>query len=225
MLGKQDAVMSIVRSTFRRTRRLLRALLHPVSLVRARFGPACAVILPLLILPLGACGDDDDGGSGLSSVDGPFLMTFGAQTKTFSLKAGEAQVSCRPKPALDEFELNATSLGSDGASSFKFILKGYQPTKTTYEIEYEIGKPIHEVEVAVVGGFKYKFFQAFRTDNDNILNSHCSIDLKSEEQGNSTHFNGSMFCVMIWSDTGSKDYSTNILNNYIDVVAKFECDY
>jgi hypothetical protein len=184
-------------------------------------------VFPLLLLLLAACGGDDSGGGAPPSIEGPYLMTFGAQTKTFSLKDSEAQISCRPKPALNEFELNATSLGSDGSGSFKFILKDYQPGKTSYEIEYkvEIGKPVHEVEVSIAGEYKYKFFQAFRTDNEDILNSHCNIDLRSEEQGNSTHFDGWMFCVMIWSDTGSKDYSVDILNNYIDLAAKFECDY
>jgi len=157
-------------------------------------------------------------------MDGPYLMTFGAQNKVFSLKTGEAQVTCRPKPGLSEFEMNATALG-DGASSFKLILKEYSATRTSYDIGYEIGKPLHVVDVVISGGFAYKFFQSFRTDNNQAFNSHCNVELAGAENGNLTRYKGSLYCVMLWSDTASKDYSSNILNNYIDLAAKFECEY
>ena len=69
------------------------------------------------------------------------------------------------------------------------------------------------------------FFQSFRTDNSQTFNSHCNVELSGAESGNVTEYKGSLYCVMLWSDTSSKDYSVNILNNYIDVAAKFECEY
>lgn len=184
--------------------------------------------LPLAALAVIAClfaGCGDDGGGGPSSLDGPYLMTFGAQNRIFSLKTGDAQVTCRPKPGLSEFEMNATALGPDGASSFKLILKEYSATRTSYDIGYEIGKPLHVVDVIVSGGYAYKFFQSFRTDNNQAFNSHCNVELTGAESGNLTTYKGSLYCVMLWSDTSSKDYSVNILNNYIDLAAKFECEY
>lgn len=185
--------------------------------------PRRPVHLSLIVLGLALAGCGDDGG-GPSAVEGPYLMTFGAQNRVFSLEADSAQLTCRPKPGLSEFEVNASGLG-DGASSFKLVLKDYSATKTSYDIGYEIGKPLHVVDVVIGGGYAYKFFQSFRTDNNQAFNSHCNVELVGAEKGNLTRYKGSLYCVMLWSDTSSKDYSSNILNNYIDVAAKFECEY
>lgn len=180
-------------------------------------------LLPVVII-LGACGGDD-GGSTPSVVEGPFLMTFGSQPRVFSLKPGEAQVTCRPKPGLGEFEMNATTLGSDGASSFRFILKEYSATKKSYDIEYEVGKPVHVVGLTLSGGYQYKFFQSFRTDINQTFNSRCNVELESQDKGSVTEYSGTLYCVMIWAETTSKDFTANILNNYVDLAAKFSCEY
>jgi len=182
-------------------------------------------LLPLLIIPALGCGGDDDGPTGPTAVEGPYLMTFGSQPRVFALGPGEAQVVCRPKPGLGEFEMTATMLGSDGGSSFTFNLKEYSSTKKSYDVEYGVGKPLHQVDVTLSGGYKYKFFYSFRTDNNEAFNSRCNIEMDSEELATTTRYAMDMYCVMIWADTTSKDFSSNILNNYIDMAAKFECEY
>jgi hypothetical protein len=184
-------------------------------------------LAPVILLAslLSACGDDGESSQpeGPIKIDGPFLKVFGAQQKTILWSAAGAQIVCRPKPGLQEFEYEAT-VDSD---SFKLVLKDYAATKSSYDIEYkvEVGTEPHVVDVTFGTDYKYKFFQSFRTDIDEAFNSQCSINLVAEELVSATRYQGTMFCVMLWADTTSNDYRTDIVNNYIDLVAKFECEY
>ena len=181
--------------------------------------------LLILLTTVSACGRE--GAATATPIDGPYLMTSGAQRTTFSLEAAEAEVVCRPRPALEEFELSATSLGPDRASALGLTLRGYQPEQRAYDIEYglETATPRHEVEVRISGEYVYRFSHSFRENSDDVLRSRCSIVLERSEERNKTLFEGALSCVMLWADTTSADYETNVFNNYVDLIAKFECEY
>lgn len=184
-------------------------------------------LAPVILLAalLSACGDDGagPGPEDPTKIDGPFLKVFGAQQKTILWGPAQAQLTCRPKPGLQEFEFGAT-VDSD---TFKLVIKDWDTTKSSYDLEYkiEVGVEPHVVDVGIGLDYKYKFFQWFRTDSDEAFNSRCSIDLVAEELADATRYQGTMFCVMLWADTTSKDYRPSIMNNYVDLVAKFECEY
>lgn len=183
----------------------------------------------LLLVSLGstACGGED-GPSAVQPIEGSYAMVFGAQQRTFSLKPTDSKLTCRPKPGLSEFALEAADLGEDGQSSINLALKGYSPDKQSWDQLYddEVPRPDQStVEVLIAGGYKYGFFQALRIDIDQKLNSHCKVQINSEEQGNKTHYQSTISCTMLWADFSSKDHNSETLNSYIDLLMKFECDY
>jgi hypothetical protein len=165
------------------------------------------------------CGGEEEGGPG--AIEGPYAMFFGAQQKVFDL----GQVTCRPKPGLSEFEFKAENLG-DGDNAINFILQDYTTAKSKWSIEYAIAKPVkNKFDIQLAGGFKYVFFQSINASTSESFNSRCNIDLQSGEAGTQTNFAGTMNCTMLWSDFTSKDYNPGPLNNYIDLLLKFECAY
>lgn len=184
------------------------------------------VLFWCLSMPLvSACGGEEAPSTG-QPIEGSYAMVVGAQEHTFSLQPTEAKITCRPKPGLNEFALEAADLGDDGQSAINLALKSYSPDKPSWDLEYEVAEPDQStIEVLITGGYKYVFFQALRADTDEKLNSHCKIQMSSEEQGSKTHYQSTISCTMLWADFSSKDHQTETLNSYIDLLMKFECDY
>jgi hypothetical protein len=185
----------------------------------------CFILLALSLTASVGCGGEEEPAA--SAIEGAYAMIFGAQEKTYSLKPGDAQVTCRPKPGLKEFELKAENLG-DGNNSIEFQLRPFTTDKTKWSIEYKVpkvGETPSSFKVEIAGGYRYVFFQSMRIDTMKAFKSHCKIELDSEEEGMLTKYKGVMVCTMLWSDFGTKDYSPGPLNNYIDLMINFECEY
>jgi hypothetical protein len=184
------------------------------------------------VATLAACGGDGAGGH---NVDGAFARLTGARITTFTLAAGGAlQVLCRPKPGLKELEYEAAQvLGTDSGSYLRFTLKDYVGPQD-YSFEHDVAKAQHKIEVGVPAAprgadgkdHKYKFFEYLRPDLNVVHRSRCDATIAAEELSSKTRLSGTLACTMLFADFKSKDYdSTGQLNAFVDLWAKFECDY
>jgi hypothetical protein len=196
------------------------------DLIEARF---CSLLVVLLLVATACGGDDGPGGHG---VEGPYARVSGARAQTFSLAPGTLQVVCKPKPGLQEFEYEAaTVLGSETGTYLRFTLADYTGPKE-YLLEYEIAKAKHKIAVglpAPEGGgkdYRYTFFQHLRPDLNEVYRSRCRISLAAEEGTTKTRFTGMLSCSMLFADYNSRDNnSSGLLNAFVDLWAKLECDY
>lgn len=178
----------------------------------------------LTLVGLVGCGGDDPA-AGPGAIEGPYAMILGSQQEVYSLKPGDAQITCRPKPGLSEFEFKAENLGA-GGNTIEFNLQDFDPKRKSWSIEYAVGKPVqNKFSITFAGGYRYVFFQALNAITNKTFTSRCNIDLDATDSGTQTHYLGLMNCTMLWSDFGTTDYNPGPLNNYIDLIIKFECDY
>jgi hypothetical protein len=192
-----------------------------------------SLLLPFVaVLIFSACGGGDKTPTH-QKIDGPFVELFGAQTKTFSLAADKLAVMCKPKPGLKEFEFEAaTSAGTDGGNYFRITLKDYTGPGD-FELEFDIAKPQHKIEVGVPAqpkgadgkDYKYTFWYHLRTDTNETYRSHCDLNLTADEGTTKTHYVGLLDCTMLFAASSSHDSNPGFLNAYVDLMAKFECDY
>lgn len=167
------------------------------------------------------CGGGD-GATKPPKLEGPFAQVVGASSATFSLAATDAEVECIPKPGLEEFEYTATDAAT--GNGLHLVLKEYTGPGA-FELEYGVTNPKHEIVLTLAGGFKYHFFQHMRTDSDEIFVTHCHLALTAEEGQQTTRYAGHLNCTLLWADVGSPDYAgSSRMNNFVDLVARFECE-
>jgi hypothetical protein len=186
---------------------------------------------PILLLALSAgCGGEDPQPP---AQDTARLVIFGAQARTLSLSTEKMQVTCKPKPGLGEFSYEAATVSGATTGDFlRFTIKDYTTAKT-YDMEYGTSKTQHTIEVGLENkkksasgkDYKYSFFQSLRTDSNEVLNSQCSITLEEKEETTQTIYTGLLNCILLWADYNSPDYDSGTLNNFVDVVGRFECVY
>lgn len=188
-------------------------------------------IVTLTALIFAGCGGG--GKSGHPKLEGPFAELVGEQSRSFSLAPGKLSVVCKPKPGLKEFEYEAaTVLGSDTGSYFRLTLKEYTGP-ADYEMEYDVSKPQHKIEVGVPAepkgaagkDYKYRFWYHLRGDTNVTYRSHCSLSLTADEGDTKTHFVGLLSCAMLFADSSSADHDPGLLNAFVDLFVKFECDW
>jgi len=190
-------------------------------------------LLALSGLPLAAgCGGESEE-QARAGFEGPYIQVSGAQTREFDLTSGELSVLCKPKPGLQEFDFEASSQpGSEGGEFLRFTVGGYSGAGD-YVMEYDPSGSPHKVEVGLSGegpndagkSFKYRLFQELRLDNNTLYNSFCALHLEAEELATKTKYAGQIHCVMLWADFDSSDSKTGNLTHFVDVAARFECEY
>ncbi len=184
-----------------------------------------AVILsavPLLasLALVAGCGGDS-GGQKPPDQQGPFVQIAGAQRTTFSLAPEDVDVKCLFKRSFEELEYE----GQDPASGngLRLVIKDYKPGAMA--LEYGIDKPQHVVDLTLGGGFKYRFFQHLRSDQDEVYNTRCDLTTEEQEAGATTRYSGHINCTLLFADASSPDYAgTDQLNAFVDLVARFECE-
>jgi hypothetical protein len=192
-----------------------------------------SLLLPFVAaLIFSACGGGNKAGH--QKIEGPFVELFGAQTKTFSIAADKLAVMCKPKPGLKEFEFEAaTAAGTDGGNYFRLTISDYTGPGD-FELEFDSTRPLHhKIEVGVPAqpkgadgkDYKYTFWYYQRTDTNETYRSHCDLNLAADEGSTKTHFAGLLDCTMLFAASSSRDNSPGYLNAYVDLMAKFECDY
>jgi hypothetical protein len=175
------------------------------------------------------CGGDD--GPGNTTVEGPYARVTGARSQTFSLDPGSLQVVCKPKPGLQELEYEAaTVLGADTGSYLRITLADYTGPKE-YALEYDIATSKNKIAVGLPspdGGkdYRYTFFQHLRPDLNQVYRSRCQLSIATEEGATKTRLAGMLSCTMLFADFSSRDNnSSGLLNAFVDLWAKLECDY
>ena len=194
----------------------------------------CSPVVRLVTLAasiLAGCGGG--GNSGHAKLEGPFAEIVGGQSRSFSLAPGKLNIVCKPKPGLKEFEFEAATVaGSDTGSYFRLILKDYTGPGD-FELEYDASSPQHKIEVGVPAepkrpdgkDYKYRFWYHLRGDTNVTYRSHCDLSLTAEEGDTKTHFVGLMSCAMLFADSSSADHDPGLLNSFVDLFVKFECDW
>ena len=193
----------------------------------------CSSVVRLVTLAASIVAGCGGGQSGHAKLEGPFAELVGEQSRSFSLAPGKLNLVCKPKPGLKEFEFEAaTVVGSDTGTYFRLILKDYTGPGD-FELEYDVTKPQHKIEVGVPADprrpdgkdYKYKFWYHLRGDTNVTYRSHCDLSLSAEEGDTKTHFVGLMSCAMLFADSASADHDPGLLNSFIDLFVKFECDW
>lgn len=199
---------------------------------RAPREPGCPLGLVALTAGLFmACGGDPPAPPpGPAPIEGAYALVMGTQSNLIPLGPGQAQVLCRPKPALKELELDARpQSAADAGKHLRFVLKEFGGPGR-YEIEYSPGAE-HKVEVSFpprpgdTRAFKYVFFEYLRTDLRATYRSHCDFEIAVEELVDRTAIKGTLSCGALWADFSSIDYVSQPLNNFADLVARFECEH
>ncbi len=186
----------------------------------------CSSLSLALILQTG-CGDSGP------RIEGPFVEVIGSQYKLFSISDNELTVVCKNKTGLGELEFEAaTSNGKELGKFFKFTLKEYTSAKTynlvhsptSLAFSLKVGFEDPEATSGTDKGYRYEYFQHYRSDINKAYPSKCTLDIKSEETKTGTRFHGTIDCIMLWAANDSKDNTSGALNAFVDLFAAFDCE-
>jgi hypothetical protein len=150
--------------------------------------------------------------------------------RTFSISSSKSDVTCVPRPGPKRFELKAGD-PDNGIDGFYINFLGYTGdsiSKTTLTYEAKPRSPVFSVGLEGPNqGYQFSYFQHLRSDTSEVIPSVCDFTLERAEKENSDqHFKGSLACSMLWADAASDGFDgTQNLNNYVDLVATFACDF
>lgn len=171
------------------------------------------------------------GGSSGPSAPGPaqgsYVRVTGALERTFSIDQDAVNVKCTPRPSQGIFELTAgTPLAGEGLALTYYEYDGSQDTDT--HLEYSPLVRQHLIRVTFPGpdqGYSFTWNQRLRSDTSEVIPSICDLTIQRTEIPTGERFTGTLVCSMLWAETNTDGFDPNaVLNNFVDLFAKFECD-
>lgn len=180
----------------------------------------------LLLVAAVGCGGSS-GPSAPGPAKGSYVRVTGALERTFSIEPDAVNVLCTPRPGQGIFELTAgTPLAGEGFALTYYEYKGTEDTDA--HLEYSPSSRQHLIRVTFPGpdkGYSFTWNQRLRSDTSEVIPSICDLTIKREEIPTGERFTGTLVCSMLWAETNTDGFDPNaVLNNFVDLFAKFECD-
>lgn len=187
--------------------------------------PLTALALTVAFLFLGCASTDDEMNSKTANLSGFFVYATGAQEKTFAIGPNDMKVRCIPNLGKETFEFEAAStFGTTEGNYLRFSLIGFRGAGD-FTFIYDAVKAKSTVELGLEGGYKYEFFQTVRNDSREQISSVCTMSIDEKNVGTGTQYDGQLSCAMLLADEASPDYKDVNVGVFVDMMAKFQCEY